>query len=540
MSCDWGEVRTVTSLHDFPSSPSTFAVKVYRYPPSSSSPSYSDSFEVLFQRLSDQHLPLFVDSSLPEQRMLVLGSPYRHCPFDERKAGKPIDEASFNPGAYQDEGKLGHSSSESEDEDWVFMKPDRTQSSVEGFKPSERSQKPATDPIKEEDDKESHHRRGMSKELDMLPTKQPTVFPTLIEDLDSRIRYHGSSESPLSQAELMGYNKAGMYVYSAQLQPDGEIRPSKKSLSVAPVRVQSDLSPDVQPTEQPKPSGFSERLKSRRPATLVVKSSQPSDSSAKDRQYIAHLANVPDHWESAGLPKIFKALQRSPCKVHFVNMSAASAINEVRAFKERSDFELTVETCPHYLFFAMEEIESGDTRLKAFPPIRNKTNCNLLWELLKVKCIDVISSHHASLEPELKFLSTGNFKRALSGVTGLGCSLQAVWTKLRMPVVDSQAVRERYIVRLSKWLSLNPAKVIGVSSKRGSIEKGKFADLVVWKPHSSFTLREEYFRYPQLNPYIGKQLYGEIHRVYVRGSVAYENGTSYPVGKACLRPELGS
>ena len=43
---------------------------------------------------------------------------------------------------------------------------------------------------------------------------------------------------------------------------------------------------------------------------------------------------------------------------------------------------LTAETCPHYLFFAAEEIPDGATEFKCAPPIRERENRERLWAAL--------------------------------------------------------------------------------------------------------------------------------------------------------------
>lgn len=44
----------------------------------------------------------------------------------------------------------------------------------------------------------------------------------------------------------------------------------------------------------------------------------------------------------------------------------------------------TVETCPHYLSFAAEDVKDGDTRFKCAPPLRTASNRDKLWHALKV------------------------------------------------------------------------------------------------------------------------------------------------------------
>ena len=98
-----------------------------------------------------------------------------------------------------------------------------------------------------------------------------------------------------------------------------------------------------------------------------------------------------------------------------------------------------------------------------------------------MKSIVMATSHHACIDPRYKG-STGNFNCALNGVNCAGFSLQAVWTKLYKQdlAVD---VLERYLVRMAKWMSSKPAAILKINGQRGSIQKGKLADLVVWEPY---------------------------------------------------------
>ena len=92
---------------------------------------------------------------------------------------------------------------------------------------------------------------------------------------------------------------------------------------------------------------------------------------------------------------------------------------------------LTVETCPHYLTFAAEEIPDGDPRYKCAPPIRERENRERLWEGLRAG-----RDRHDRLgplagAPELKHLDTGDVCRAWGGIASLQLALPAVWTEAR-------------------------------------------------------------------------------------------------------------
>ena len=63
--------------------------------------------------------------------------------------------------------------------------------------------------------------------------------------------------------------------------------------------------------------------------------------------------------------------RESRCRVHIVHLASADALPMI-AEARAEGLPLTVETCPHYLTFAAEEIPDGDPRFKCAPPIRER------------------------------------------------------------------------------------------------------------------------------------------------------------------------
>ena len=255
-------------------------------------------------------------------------------------------------------------------------------------------------------------------------------------------------------------------------------------------------------------------VRKRRPAPIEVRSPVRPDFS---RDYNFYLANCPDHWETAGIEKTLEVLRPSS-KVHFFNLSSATAFNLIR--KSRKSFKyITCDVSVPNLFFHSGHIAPGDTRFKNSPPIRNQGNYNLLWDLLKMTCIDCISSGHSFIEPPLKL--TGTFAQALSGIPVAGLALKAVWTRLHMSASSVEQL-EHYVVRLAKWFSLRPAQVLGFDQVMGKIAKGKRADLVVWRPWDKVVI--EHKAYERVSPFTGQKMMGKVFKVYLRGNLAYDQG----------------
>ena len=77
-------------------------------------------------------------------------------------------------------------------------------------------------------------------------------------------------------------------------------------------------------------------------------------------------------------------------RLHIVHLSTALALPELQAARAEG-LPITVETCPHYLHFAAEEIADGATLLKCAPPIRGRGNREALWQGLREGIIDLVA-----------------------------------------------------------------------------------------------------------------------------------------------------
>ena len=80
-------------------------------------------------------------------------------------------------------------------------------------------------------------------------------------------------------------------------------------------------------------------------------------------------------------------------------------------------------------------------------------------------------------------------------------------------------------MNVAKWLSTNPAKLIGQSYRKGKIEKGYDADLVVFDANRSFTVIESLIQHKhKVTPYLGQELFGIVEQTYLHGNEVYGNG----------------
>ena len=252
---------------------------------------------------------------------------------------------------------------------------------------------------------------------------------------------------------------------------------------------------------------------------------------ANATSYRQYEASRPRDWERAAIELLISLCRKYKAPIHIVHLADAESLDLIRAAR-REGLPLTVETCPHYLHFAAEEIPDGDTRFKCAPPIRSARDRERLWNALAERVIDTIGSDHSPCPPAMKCLDTGDLSRAWGGIASLQLTLSTVWTGARQ--------RGLGVERLAEWLSANPARLAGVAASKGRIASGYDADLVVWDPDGQWTVRGEALHHRhKLTPYDGEQLWGTVERTYVRGQLAYAAGkpSAKPIGSLLKRPE---
>jgi allantoinase len=253
------------------------------------------------------------------------------------------------------------------------------------------------------------------------------------------------------------------------------------------------------------------------------------NSAKLTRRYQTYLESRPRTWENRAIHRMIRLARKYACHVHIVHLSSTDTIPALSEAR-RNGLPITVETCPHYLFFEAENIPAGETRLKCAPPIREQENREKLWQALKDGIIETIASNHSPCPVEMKYLEQGDFQKARGGISSLQFSLPVVWTEARQ--------RGFSLEDIARWMCKRPAEIVGLGAKKGAIAKGCDADIVVFDAEQQFSVSSSLIRYRhKFTPYEGHTLTGVVEKTFLRGRQVYDNGklTDTPAGKILLR-----
>src|SRR5438552_8423310 len=104
-----------------------------------------------------------------------------------------------------------------------------------------------------------------------------------------------------------------------------------------------------------------------------VEAAGPQSANDTSTCYEDFLRSRPVEAENQAVELMIRLSHETGCRVHIVHHSSAAALPMLRAAKS-SGTPITVETCPHYLHFAAEDIPDGNTAFKCCPPIRERKN----------------------------------------------------------------------------------------------------------------------------------------------------------------------
>jgi allantoinase len=246
--------------------------------------------------------------------------------------------------------------------------------------------------------------------------------------------------------------------------------------------------------------------------------------------------SIRDFLESRPVIAELEAIQRAAllageagASLHVIHISSGRGV-AIAAESRARGVDISIETCPHYLFFTDEDVERLGAIAKCAPPVRNAEEQQRLWNELLRGTVDVVASDHSPSSPDRK---AGDFWSAWGGIAGVQSTLAVLFDR-------GYHQRGLPLERIASLVADRPARRFGLAD-RGRIEPGAWADLALIDLSSRFELkREDLLQRHPLSPYLGNSFRGIVKRTIRRGETIFADGqvTAKSRGKL-VRPHAG-
>ncbi len=196
------------------------------------------------------------------------------------------------------------------------------------------------------------------------------------------------------------------------------------------------------------------------------------------------------------------------CKVYIPHISSAEGIKAI-SFLKQNGYGIYGETCPHYLSFTWDELKRLGPLGKVGPSIKTEKDRRKLWEAIETRLIDTIGSDHAPKDKTEK----DDFFKAPYGSPGIETMLPAVWHY----GVNSGKITPNRLVEIT---SENTAKIFGLFPRKGRLEKGSDADIVIFDPREEWTVTPgNQHGNAKYTLYQGRSFIGRVKTVLSKGKI---------------------
>ena len=203
--------------------------------------------------------------------------------------------------------------------------------------------------------------------------------------------------------------------------------------------------------------------------------------------------------------------------VHLSNAKALKAALDARGRGVNIHIESVI---PHFLLDKTYAERPGVEGAKYVmsPPLRDKANQAALWEALKNGDIDTVATDHCPFDVEQKHMGDDNFTLIPNGIPAIEDRVNLLYT---YGVSRGGLSLSRFV----DAASTRAAQIFGLYPKKGAVEVGSDADLVVYDPHYRGTVSAQTSHVNNdYSGFEGFEIDGRPSVVTVRGQVAVRDG----------------
>lgn len=224
--------------------------------------------------------------------------------------------------------------------------------------------------------------------------------------------------------------------------------------------------------------------------------------------------------EEAAVRRALLLAERAESPIYILHVSSAAALAAITQARTRG-LPVYGETLLTYLSFTNEQVrtgEDGGLLWNNFPPLKCDSDRRTLREAVKDDRLQVVSSDQWANTYDERMASGTTIDRLQSGQAAV---------ELRVPVLFHLLVNSGMIEleRFVEVVATNPAKLMGIYPEKGDLQVGSDADIVLFDPHATWTIRhEDLHMRADWNCWDDWEITGRVALTLLRGEIMVEHG----------------
>ena len=235
----------------------------------------------------------------------------------------------------------------------------------------------------------------------------------------------------------------------------------------------------------------------------------------------AHHDSRPPRVEAEGVHHLMTFAELTGARVYIVHLSCREALEAAVAARLRG-VNVAVETLIQYLVLDKTWAEKPGfegAKYVMSPPLRDRANQAVLWNGLASGLVQTVGTDHAPFDfASQKPMGKDDFTKIPNGIPSIEDRINLLWTH---GVKAGRLTLEQFVA----VASTNAAKIFGLWPRKGVIQPGADADLVIYDPAYRGTLSAKtQTQAVDYNAFEGWAIEGRPAVVTVRGQVAVREG----------------
>ena len=216
--------------------------------------------------------------------------------------------------------------------------------------------------------------------------------------------------------------------------------------------------------------------------------------------------------------------------LYVVHVSAKQAVEQLAWARDKGQ-NVFGETCPQYLYLSLEDQLGADSKewgkfegskWVCSTPLRSREEGHQdhMWQALRTNDLQMVSTDHCPFCMKgQKDLGIGDFRKIPNGIGSIEHRMDLMY----QGVVTGQLTLERWV----ELTSTTPARMFGLYGRKGVIQPGADADIVVYDPKGHTTISAEtHHMNMDYSAWEGYEIDGHVDTVLSRGKVVID-GNEY-------------